>query len=335
MLGAGPIEVLLREPGVTDVLVNGPDQVWVDRGAGLERTPIRFGDDREVRQLAVRLAAAAGRRLDDAKPCADVRLPDGTRMHAVLPPIASAGSCLSFRIPRRRPFAIADLVAVGAVSRAASETLERIIRARLAFLVTGGTGSGKTTVLATLLGLVDPHERLVLIEDSAELRPAHPHVIRLEARTANIEGAGAIGLNALVREALRMRPDRIVVGEVRGAECVDLLAALNVGHDGGAGTLHANSVADVPARIEALCALAGVGREAVHSQIASGLQAFVHLRRDREGRRMLDSIGVLERAHSGLVETRLAWQSVAGQWQPGPARSALDRVLADRGVVAA
>jgi pilus assembly protein CpaF len=334
LLGAGPLEPLLREPGVTDVLVNGPNQVWVDRGRGLEPAGVRFADDRAVRRLAVRLAAAAGRRLDDAMPCADVRLADGTRLHAVLPPIAPAGACLSFRIPRRRPFTLLELVEAGTVPAPAADLIDSVVRARLSFLVTGGTGSGKTTVLATILGRAEPADRIVLIEDSGELNPDHPHVVRLEARTANVEGAGAIGLRALVREALRMRPDRLIVGEVRGAECVDLLAALNVGHDGGAGTLHANSATDVPARVEALCAGAGLGREAVHSQLAAGVQAIIHLRRDRDGSRQLAAIGILERGSAGsghgLVVVRPAWFDDHGEWVAGPGRDVLDAMLSER-----
>jgi pilus assembly protein CpaF len=327
LIGAGPLDSLLREPGVTDVLVNGPGQVWVDRGGGLERAAVTFDDDRELRRLAVRLAAAAGRRLDDAMPCADVRLAGGVRLHAVLPPIASGGVCLSFRVPRRRPFTLPELVAVGTMAAPAAELLDRLVGARLAFLVTGGTGSGKTTVLASLLGRADRGDRIVLIEDSAELNPDHPHVVRLEARLPNVEGAGAVGLQSLVREALRMRPDRIVVGEVRGAECVDLLAALNVGHDGGAGTLHANSVGDVPARIEALCTVAGLGRDAVHSQLAAGLQAVVHLRRGRDGYRRLDAIGVFERGRDGFVEVIPAWFDHAGSWTAGAGRAHLEAML--------
>jgi pilus assembly protein CpaF len=334
LLGAGPLEPLLREPGVTDVLVNGPGRVWVDRGEGLQPAAVRFTDDGELRRLAVRLAASAGRRLDDAMPCADVRLAGGIRLHAVLPPIASGGVCLSFRVPRRRPFTLAELVALQTMPVAAAELLDELVHARLAFLVTGGTGSGKTTVLASLLGRVEAAERIVLIEDSAELNPDHPHVVRLEARMANVEGAGAIGLHTLVREALRMRPDRIVVGEVRGAECVDLLAALNVGHDGGAGTLHANSAADVPARIEALCTVAGLGRDAVHSQLAAGLQVVVHLRRDRSGRRLIEAVGVFHRGSDGLVRVIPAWFDDGGHWVVGPGRAALDSLLLRRSITA-
>ncbi len=317
----------LHEPGVTDVLVNGPDEVWVDRGRGLERTDVRFGSDREIRRLAARLAAAAGRRLDDAVPYADIRLADGVRLHAVLPPVSPGGVCLSFRIPRRRAFSLDEFVDMGAMSREAAALLAAVVASRASFVVTGGTGTGKTTLLSTLLGCVDPRERVVIVEDSGELRPDHPHIVRLEARSPNIEGAGAIELRSLVRHALRMRPDRLVVGEVRGAECVDLLAALNVGHDGGAGTLHANSVVDVPARIEALCTAAGLSREAAHSQLGAGLRVVVHLARGHDGQRVLDSVGVVVRRADGLVEVQPAVRRDRGRWVDDAGRAALDHVL--------
>lgn len=300
--GAGPLEPLLQLPGVTDVLVNGSAQVYVDRGEGLEPTDIRFSDDAAVRRLAQRIAASCGRRLDDATPFVDVRLPDGTRFHAVLAPLARPGTLLSLRVPRRQPFTLAELVDAGTVTPPAAELLRRIVGSRLAFVVTGGTGSGKTTLLAALLGLVDPTHRIAIVEDSSELRPDHPHVVALEARPANIEGAGEIPMRTLVRQALRMRPDRLVVGEVRGAEVTELLAALNTGHEGGCGTVHANSCADVPARLEALAMAAGMSRPAVHSQLSAALDAVVHLSRDRRGARSVREIAVLQRGADGLVQ---------------------------------
>ncbi|MEV6047472.1 TadA family conjugal transfer-associated ATPase, partial [Streptomyces xanthochromogenes] len=236
LVGTGPLEPLLADPDVTDVLVSAPDRVWVDRGAGLEPTGIRFADAVAVRRLAQRLAAVAGRRLDDARPWVDARLPDGTRMHAVLDPIAVGSACLSLRVVRPRAFSLAELTAAGTVPPGGERLLRALIEARVSFLVSGGTGTGKTTLLSTLLGLVGQGERIVLAEDSAELRPDHPHVVRLESRPANQEGAGLVTLRDLVRQALRMRPDRLVVGEVRGAEVTDLLGALNTGHEGGSGT---------------------------------------------------------------------------------------------------
>ena len=240
LTGFGPLEPLLADGEVSDVLVNGPAEVWVDRGDGLTRADVRFRDEAAVRRLAQRLAASAGRRLDVARPTVDARLAGGVRLHAVLPPVSPAGTLVSLRVARRRTFTLAELVARGTVPPGLDQVLDDLVRARVSFLVTGGTGSGKTTLLATLLSRVPAAERIVLVEDSGELAPAHPHVLRLEARTANVEGAGAVDLRALVREALRMRPDRLVVGEVRGGEVVELLAALNTGHDGGAGTVHAS-----------------------------------------------------------------------------------------------
>lgn len=305
-LGAGPLDSLLSEPGITDILVNGPDEVYVDRGSGLQRVLVRTGDEPAIRRLATRLAAAAGRRLDDATPYVDVRLSDGTRFHAVLAPVAAPGTCLSLRVPSRKVFTLDDLVAAGALPPAGAMILRDLVDARLAFLISGGTGTGKTTLLNSLLSLVDPSERLVLVEDAGELRPNHPHVVRLEARPPNVEGSGEISLRDLVRQALRMRPDRLVVGEVRGPEVVDLLTALNTGHEGGCGTVHANSATDVPARLEALGALAGLTREAIHSQVASALHAVIHLARPANGPRRITEIQVFDRLPTGQVTTRPA-----------------------------
>ncbi|MFD7442006.1 TadA family conjugal transfer-associated ATPase [Streptomyces sp. NPDC059909] len=311
LVGTGPLEPLLADPEVTDVLVSAPDRVWVDRGGGLQLTDVTFSDTAAVRRLAQRLAAVAGRRLDDARPWVDARLPDGTRMHAVLPPVAVGSTCLSLRVVRPRAFSLSELVAAGTVPPGGDQLLGALIEARVSYLVSGGTGSGKTTLLSTLLGLVGERERIVLAEDSAELRPDHPHVVRLESRPANQEGAGRVTLRDLVRQALRMRPDRLVVGEVRGAEVTDLLAALNTGHDGGCGTVHANTATDVPARLEALGTAAGLDRAALHSQLAAALTVVVHLVRDRDGRRRIAEVHVLERDPTGLVVTvpALRWGS--------------------------
>ena len=333
ILGAGPLDALLADVAVTDVLVNGPDEVWVDRGAGLVRTTVRFRDESAVRRLAQRLAAPSGRRLDDAQPWVDAILADGVRLHAVLPPIAASGTCLSLRVPRRLAFNLDELVRAGALPPDGASLLAALIAARLAFVVTGGTGSGKTTVLSALLSLVPATERLLLVEDAAELLPAHPHVVRLVARPPNLEGAGEITLRELVRQALRMRPDRLVVGEVRGGEVVDLLAALNTGHEGGCGTVHANSTADVPARLEALAAAAGMGRDALHSQLAAGLRVAVHVVRGPAGVRRIGEVSLLSRGPSGLVEAVPAWRwdGVAPVGSPGQAAAELDRLLAAAG----
>jgi len=309
--GAGPLQALLEQPGVTDVLVNGPDSVWVDRGSGLVQANVQFADEAAVRCLAQRLAALAGRRLDDASPYVDAALPDGTRLHAVLPPVAPNGTCLSLRTFTDRAFTIGDLESAGTLRNGAALLLRAIIRARAAFLVSGGTGSGKTTLLASMLGLVEPTERLILVEDAPELRPAHPHVVRLSARPPNVEGAGEVSLRDLVRQALRMRPDRLIVGEVRGAEVVELLTALNTGHAGSSGTLHANSAAQVPARLEALGALGSLDRHAVRSQVAAALQVAIHLDRQRDGGRVLTEIGVFRRDGSEMLVVP-AWRYDTG-----------------------
>ncbi|MEV0602130.1 TadA family conjugal transfer-associated ATPase [Streptomyces sp. NPDC050315] len=311
MVGTGPLEPLLTAPEVTDVLVTAPDEVWVDRGGGLRRADVRFPDAAAVRRLAQRLAAVAGRRLDDAHPWVDARLPDGTRLHAVLPPVAVGSTCLSLRVLRPKAFTLEELVAAGTVPPGGDRLLRSVLSARLSFLVSGGTGSGKTTLLSALLGLVGRDERIVLAEDSAELRPDHPHVVRLETRPANQEGVGLVTLRDLVRQALRMRPDRLVVGEVRGPEVTELLAALNTGHEGGCGTVHANAAADVPARLEALGSTAGLDRAALHSQLAAALSVVLHLVRDRTGHRRIAEIHVLDRAPSGLVTT-----TPAAVWHP-------------------
>lgn len=331
LAGAGPLEPLLRDPMVTDVLVNGPDEVWVDRGAGLVRASVRFADEAAVRRLAQRLTATTGRRLDDAAPFADARLPGGSRLHAVLPPVCPTGTCLSLRVPRRSAFTLAELAAAGSLTQPVTALLQELVSARLAFLVSGGTGTGKTTLLSTLLGLADPVERIVLVEDSGELRPDRPHVVRLETRPPNLEGAGAIALRDLVRQALRMRPDRLVVGEVRGAEVVDLLAALNTGHEGGCGTVHANSAGDVPARLEALALAAGLGREALHSQLAAGVHALVHLARDSTGVRRVAEVRVLARGLDGLVTAERALTMTPDGARPGPGAGRLEELLRSRG----
>ena len=312
--GAGRLESLLELPGVTDVLVNGPDEVYVDCGEGLRRTEVTFESATEVRALAYRLAASAGRRLDDAQPFVDAHLPDGTRLHAILPPLAQQPT-ICLRVLGRRRLELADLVAVSALSAEVADLLDAIVASRLTFLISGGTGSGKTTVLGALLGRVPADQRIVTIEDAAEIVSSHPHVVRLVARTANIEGAGEVGVRELVRQSLRMRPDRIVVGEFRGAEIVDLLAALNTGHTGGGATVHANGIDDVAARLEALGALGGLGRDALSAQAAAAFDVVIHLDRDRAGRRYLSGIGWLVRSVAGM-EVLDAWSASTG---PGPA----------------
>lgn len=308
LIGLGPLQSLVDDPEVTDVLVNAPDDVWVDRGRGLESVAPLFSSDDQVRRLAVRLAASAGRRLDDASPCVDVRIGAGLRLHAVLPPVSPTTTLLSLRIPRHRSMGLDALEETGALGSEARAWLTAVIDARVAFLVTGGTGSGKTTLLSALLSIVPPDERIVVVEDAAELSPAHPHVVRLEARPSNVEGAGAVTLRDLVRQSLRMRPDRLVVGEARGEEIVDLLAALNTGHEGGCGTVHANAPHDVPARIAALAALGGLSNAAAMTQLIAAVEVIVHVDRSADRRRRVRSLAVLERAGEGARPSiALAW----------------------------
>ncbi len=305
LVGAGPLEPLLHLSGITDIVVNGPSLVWIDRGEGLRRADARFESEADVRRLAQRLAAAAGRRLDDAAPFVDARLPGGARLHCVIPPVAVGGTLISIRVPNRTPFTLQDFVDRASLDAAGADVVRRMVKARLAMLISGGTGSGKTTLLSALLGEVASTERLVIVEDSTELTPDHPHAVRLQARTANVEGTGVVTLRDLVRQALRMRPDRLVVGEVRGAEVVDLLAAMNTGHEGGLGTVHANSASDVPARLEALGLGAGLDRLALHSLVGSAVDAIVHLGRElRAARRLGHPCAHARRGGNGLDRPR-------------------------------
>lgn len=327
-LGAGPLEPLLRAAGTTDVLVTGPDQVWLDGEGGLRRAGVSFPDEDSVRRLAQRLALACGRRLDDAQPYVDAWLPASdqlgrVRLHAVLPPIAADGTCLSLRVLRPAGHDLDSLERLGTFDAGTHRLLEAIVDARLAFVITGGTGAGKTSLLNALLGRVPGHERVVCVEDAGELQPNHPQFVRLIARPPNVEGAGEVTLADLVRQGLRMRPDRLVVGEVRGAEVCDLLTALNTGHDGGAGTVHANSPAEVPARMEALAALGGLSRTALHSQLSAAFHVVLHLRREPAGRR-LTQIGVFDRAGDGVA--------VVPAWRGQPGRDLLAELLVARGV---
>ena len=292
----GPLAPYLVGTDVTDLFVNGDTGLWVDRGDGLERDSAWAMAERPLRELAVRLIALGGRHIDEATPCVDVRLHGGVRVHAVLPPVSVSGTLLSIRVPQVRRFRLGDLAESGMFGADPTVAVARLLRAvadRTNLLVTGAGGSGKTTLLGALLAEAPHRERIVAIEDVAELGVEHPHFVSLESRQANLEGAGAIGLERLLREALRMRPDRLVVGECRGAEVRELLAALNTGHDGGAGTLHANSLRDVPARIEALGALAGMTPDAVARQTVSAIGLVLHLERE-DGVRRLAQLGRFE-----------------------------------------
>ncbi|HEX5018794.1 MAG TPA: TadA family conjugal transfer-associated ATPase [Actinomycetes bacterium] len=322
--GFGPLEQFMADPSVTDITVNGADEVWVDRGQGMVLSPVRFRDDTSVRRMAQRLASLCGRRLDDACPYVDAPLPDGVRLHAVLPPLVDRVS-VAIRVPRHRSWTLDDLTASGMLTAEARNLLFELISRRRSFLVTGGTGTGKTTLLNAMLGEVDARERIVIVEDTRELQPVHAHVVRLQTRAPNIERAGGVSMQDLVRQTLRMRPDRLVVGEVRGPEVLDLLTALNTGHQGGCGTVHANSATEVVPRLEALAALGGMRRDALHSLLAAGLDAVVHLERDTTGRRRLAAIALVTGEGDRVkVETAFAFDQqgcvnrgpAAARWHP-------------------
>ena len=287
----GPLAVHCADDEVTDIFVNGAAGLFIDRGHGAEPVTEWAASEREVRDLAVALVGLGGRHLDDQAPCVDVRLESGIRVHAVLAPVSTAGTALSIRIPRVRAADLDALAALGTFDSRQQAWLLQLVRERANVLITGGTGTGKTTLLSALLSAAPPAERIVTIEDVAELRPRHPHHVALEARQANLEGAGGISLARLVRESLRMRPDRLIVGECRGEEVRELLTALNTGHDGGAGTLHASGLRDVPARLEALGALAGMDATALARQVVSAFSVVLHLARAPGGARRIAQAG--------------------------------------------
>lgn len=288
--GTGVLGPLLARDGVTDVLVNGAGRVWVDGSDGLRRATVGGLDTEEqVRALAVRLAAAGGRRLDDASPWVDARLPGGTRLHAVLPALCRSGTHISLRVPPATALGLVDLVERGSVTPALADVLTQVVVSRRGLLVTGATGAGKTTLLGALLSCVPVGERLVVVEDAAELAPAHPHVVSLEARPGNVEGAGAVGLDVLVRQALRMRPDRLVVGECRGAEVRELLLAMGAGH-AGAATLHAARPEDVPVRVVALAGAAGIDPATALLQLRAAVDVVVPVARGSDGRRRVQGV---------------------------------------------
>jgi pilus assembly protein CpaF len=297
----GPLLPFVSDPSVTDVFVNGAGQLWVDRGATLSREPSPWGSEQALRNFATRLVSSGGRHLDETNPCVDVRLHNGIRVHAVLPPISTIGTLLSVRLPSVHTLSLTDLAFDGFFSIVGLEVVRELVYSRTNILISGAGGSGKTTLLAALLSSAASGDRIVAIEDVAELQVEHEHFIGLESRQANIEAAGGVGLDRLVREALRMRPDRLVVGECRGAEIRELLAALNTGHDGGAGTVHANSLDDVPARLEALGALANLSPTALARQAVSAIGAILHIDRVH-GRRRLTQLGRFTLGPSGRLQ---------------------------------
>lgn len=310
--GAGPLQSLLDEPETTDVFVNSPQDVWVDRGSGLVPVPLSLGTEDDVRALAVRLAALGGRRLDDSQPLVDVRLPDGVRLNALIPPLAGKHTVMSFRVPRSKGFRLSELIERSFLTADIAEVLLALLDVRANILISGGTGSGKTVLLGALLAEIPADQRIVIVEDSRELNVHHDHVVQLAARQANVEGMGEVSMADLVRNALRMRPDRLIIGECRGAEVRDMLTALNTGHEGGCATIHANTAAAVPARLEALGALAGMSPEAVRSQSMTAIDVILHITRGRDGHRKLAEIAARTSAdHTAPTEPQTAGEVVA------------------------
>ena len=323
--GLGPLEPLLSDPSVDEVMVNGAGSVYVERRGRLERAEAAFGSESELMHAIERVLAPLGRRVDEASPLCDARLADGSRVNVVIPPLSLGGPCLTIRRFRREGFSLRQLVGNGTLTRELAELLALCVAARASLLVSGGTGSGKTTTLNALSGAIPGEERIVTIEDAAELRLRQRHVVRLESRPANLEGRGEVSVRQLVRNALRMRPDRIVVGEVRGPEALDMLQALNTGHDGSLTTVHANSPEDAVRRVETLALMAGVGlpHAAVREQVASALDLIVHQARLPDGGRAIESVTEVVRAAGG-VGTRELYR------RGGRARRPADGPLADR-----
>nr|WP_272902097.1 TadA family conjugal transfer-associated ATPase [Brevibacterium daeguense] len=328
LAGAGPVQPLLDEPGTTDVFVNGPRDIWADRGHGLQPVPISLGSESDVRALAVRLAGLGGRRLDDSSPLVDVRLPDGVRLNAVIPPLSGEQTVMSFRVPRPTGFRLAELLATDFVPREIHELLTEVLERRANFLISGGTGSGKTVLLGALLSEVAADQRIIVVEDSRELLIDHSHVVQLAARQSNVEGVGEVGMSDLVRNALRMRPDRLVVGECRGSEVRDMLTALNTGHEGGCATIHANTAQAVTARLEALGALAGMTPAAVRSQMSTAIDLVIHVRREG-GRRGIAQVAVPAPEGGDRIEMSTVWERATGFASAGV--EAARRLLEQRG----
>jgi pilus assembly protein CpaF len=330
--GLGPLEPLLRDASVDEVMVNGAGAVWVERGGRLEPTDVRFGSAADLRDVIERILAPLGRRVDEAEPLCDARLPDGSRVNVVIPPLAPDGPIVTVRRFRARGLSADDLVAAGTWEPPLRDLLARAVRARLSVLISGGTGSGKTTTLNALSSFVPSDERIVTIEDTLELRLRQPHVVRLEARPPSVEGRGEVTIRRLVRNALRMRPDRIVVGEVRGGEALDMLAAMTTGHDGSLSTVHAGSPEEALRRLETLALMAGVGlpHAAIREQVADAIDLVVHQARLPDGTRRVVAVAEVVRVAGGPATRELfAWRDGRPEW-----RAALSDRLAERLAVA-
>ena len=303
VMGLGPLEPLLADPTVSDVLVNGPNAVYVERRGKLELTDVQFHSDLHLMNIIDRIVTAVGRRIDESSPMVDARLQDGSRVNAIIPPLALDGPILSIRRFAVELLSIDDLVGLGTLTEPVARLLQAVVESRLNVLVSGGTGAGKTTMLNILSGFIPETERIVTIEDSAELQLQQPHVVRLETRPANIEGRGEVGARDLVRNSLRMRPDRIIVGEVRGAETLDMLQAMNTGHDGSLTTVHANNPRDAVARIESMVSMTGIQfpTKGLRTQIASAIQVVLQLERQEDGKRRLVSVSEINGMEGDII----------------------------------
>jgi pilus assembly protein CpaF len=303
ILGHGPLERLLADDTVTEIMVNGPYEVWIERDGRLSQTPVRFTDESHLRRIINKMAAEVGRRIDESSPMVDARMPDGSRINAVIPPLSLSGPLMTIRKFGSERLDVGDLIRFETLTPEVADFLESCVQARLNVLISGGTGAGKTTLLNALSASIPDTERIVTIEDAAELRLAQRHVLRLECRPKNIEGEGEVTIRDLVRNSLRMRPDRIIVGEVRGAEALDMLQALNTGHDGSLSTVHANSTRDALARVETMVLMAGydLPLRAVRQQVTSALDLIVHLERMHDGSRKAIAITEVQRMESDII----------------------------------
>jgi pilus assembly protein CpaF len=344
LLGLGPLEPLLKDETITDILINTHEVVYVERAGRLQRTNVRFQDTRHLVRIINKIVAAVGRRVDESQPMVDARLADGSRVNAIIPPLAVDGPLVSIRKFARTPLAMDRLVELGSISREMALVLEAVIKARRNVLISGGTGSGKTTLLNALSAYVDDHERIITIEDSAELQLQQSHVGRLETRSANIEGQGEVQQRELVRNALRMRPDRIIVGEVRSGEAFDMLQAMNTGHDGSMTTVHANSPRDALSRVEQMVGMAGldIPARSIRGQIASAIHVVVQAERMEDGTRRIVSVAEI----SGMEEDVICMQEifrfrrvgrgadgrVLGQYEATGVRPRFMEALAARGI---
>jgi pilus assembly protein CpaF len=318
ILAHGPLERFLADDTVTEIMVNGPHDIWVERAGRLQETPARFSDESHLRRIINKMVAQVGRRIDESSPMVDARLPDGSRVNAIIPPLSLSGPLVTIRKFSKERLGPADLVRLGTLSTETVEFVQRCVLAELNILISGGTGTGKTTLLNALSTAVPDTERIVTIEDAAELRLNQRHVLRLEARPKNIEGQGEIPIRELLHNSLRMRPDRIIVGEVRGPEALDMLQAMNTGHDGSLSTVHANSARDALSRVETMVLMAGyeLPVKAIRQQVASALDLIIHLERLQDGSRRVTSIAEVGRMESDVITLSELFRFKVDEVQP-------------------